>query len=110
MKSLSCQTKLNYSKHRIVGQRDKRKRQQQSYVLAVLKIIMISLVLSGSFSLAAQARVYVYKTPSGSSLITDSKINKKGYRLKRSYNTKPYGSSSSSRPYYAKPIQSQYES
>lgn len=71
--------------------------------------VLISLAAIGSIHSSAHAKVYVYETPSGSSLITDSKINKSGYRLKRSYNTKPYGSGSSSRPYYAKPIQSQYD-
>ncbi len=75
------------------------------------RCILISglLALTLSVSGAAYARVYVYETPSGSSLITDSKIRKKGYRLKRSYATKPYRSRSKNAPYLAKPIRSQYD-
>lgn len=72
-------------------------------------IICIAVIVTSTIGTAAYAKVYVYETPSGSSLITDSKVNKKGYRLKRSYNTKPYSSGSSNRPYYAQPIQSQYD-
>ena len=89
-----CQKILNY---------------RQRYFPIRRRSIAIALIIMGIIGSVAQARVYVYETPSGSSLITDNKINKKGYRLKRSYNTAPYRSGSSNRPYYAKPIQSQYD-
>ncbi len=58
----------------------------------------------------ALARVYVYELPDGSKLITDIKYRKKGYRLKTSYDTKPYRSGkTASAPYYANPIKSQYD-
>lgn len=59
---------------------------------------------------SAKATVYVYELPDGSKLITDKKQRKKGYRLKTSYKTTPYGSSKSvSAPYFAATIQSQYD-
>ena len=57
----------------------------------------------------AIAAVYVYELPDGSKLITDKKVRKEGHSLKRSYNTRPYRSGGSNRPYYAKPIKSQYD-
>ena len=57
----------------------------------------------------AEARVYVYELPDGSKLITDKKLHKKGYRLKRSYTTKPYRSGGRNAPYRARPIKSQYD-
>lgn len=61
------------------------------------------------FASPAWSTVYVYVTPDGSKLITDQKVNKRGYSLQRSYTTKPYGASRSRSPYYAKPIKSQYD-
>lgn len=55
------------------------------------------------------ASVFVYTKPDGSTLITDKRINKKGYNLKRSYKTKPYRSGATNAPYFAKPIKSQYD-
>ena len=68
-------------------------------------------LLAGScfISEPAQAAVYVYETPDGSKLITDSRVRKKGYKLKRSYNTKPYRSGGSRAPYYAKPVKSKFD-
>lgn len=58
---------------------------------------------------SAMAAVYVYETPSGSKVITDSRIRKKGYVLKRSYKTKAYRSGGARAPYYAKPIKSKFD-
>lgn len=55
------------------------------------------------------AAVYVYVKPDGSTLITDKRTNKKGFKLKRSYKTKPYRSGGNRAPYFAKPIRSQYD-
>ena len=57
----------------------------------------------------ASAAIYVYITPDGSNLISDKKIKKAGYQLKRSYKTKPYRSGGRKNPYLAKPIKSQYD-
>lgn len=61
------------------------------------------------FSNSVNASVFVYTKPDGSTLITDKRINKKGYYLKRSYKTKPYRSGVTNAPYFAKPIKSQYD-
>ena len=55
------------------------------------------------------AAIYVYITPDGSNLISDKKIKKPGYQLKRSYKTKPYRSGGRKNPYLAKPVKSQYD-
>jgi len=57
----------------------------------------------------SNAAVYVYIKPDGSTLITDKRTNRKGYKLKRSYKTKPYRSGGNKSPYFAKPIRSQYD-
>lgn len=57
----------------------------------------------------ANAAIYVYIAPDGSNLISDEKISKAGYKLKRSYKTKPYRSGRKNAPYLAKPITSQYD-
>ncbi len=59
----------------------------------------------------ADAKIYVYELPDGSKLITDKKSRKKGYKLKKSYSTKPYrsGGGSSNAIYQASPIKSQYD-
>lgn len=61
------------------------------------------------FSNLSHAAIYVYITPDGSNLISDKKIKKTGYKLKRSYKTKPYRSGGRNAPYRAKPIKSQYD-
>ena len=71
-----------------------------SCLLALLLISMTPL---------AQAAVYVYDTPDGSKIITDNKIHKKGYTLKRRYKTKAYRSGGARATYYAKPIKSKYD-
>ena len=57
----------------------------------------------------ASAAIYVYIAPDGSNLISDKKISKAGYKLKRSYKTKPYRSGRRNAPYLHKPIKSQYD-
>ena len=62
------------------------------------------------FSPNGLAAIYVFEGPDGSTVITDKKIYKKGYKLKRSYKTKPYRSGKRTKaPYMAKPIKSQYD-
>lgn len=59
---------------------------------------------------SATAAVYVYELPNGSKLITDKKQYNKTYKLKNSYKTTPYRSSKKrNKPYYARPIKSQYD-
>ena len=72
----------------------------------ILSVIVIVCVLA---SQTANAAIYVYITPDGSNLISDKKIKKAGYKLKRSYKTKPYRSGRRNAPYLAKPITSQYD-
>lgn len=58
----------------------------------------------------SNAAVYVYERPDGSKLITDKTYPKSGYKLKRSYKTKPYRpSSKADTPYHSLPIKSQYD-
>jgi len=74
--------------------------------LLAFAVISLNIVFSGP----AIATVYVYVKPDGSKMITDRKVNKTGYSLKRSYSTTPYRSSNGkSEPYHAKPIKSQYD-
>ena len=61
------------------------------------------------FSNAAQSAIYIYIAPDGNKIITDKKIKKSGYKLQKSYKTKPYRSGGSNAPYRAKPIKSQYD-
>lgn len=72
---------------------------------------LITLLLPTAIN-SAHAAVYVYERPDGSKLITDKKSHKAGYKLKKSYRTSPYRSSSRSRsrsPYFAKAVKSQYD-
>lgn len=62
-----------------------------------------------SFALPVASAVYVYILPDGTKLITDEKVRKKGYTLKRSYTTTPFRSGGSNQPYRAAPIKSQYD-
>ena len=56
------------------------------------------------------AAVYVYELPDGSKLITDQRKSNSEYKLKNTYKTTPYGSSSRrNKPYYASTIKSQYD-
>jgi len=75
-----------------------------SFLLALAVLTPLSLISTPVF-----AAVFVYITPDGSKLITDKKIHKKGYKLKRSYKTKPYRSGARNAPYHAKTIKSQYD-
>jgi len=68
--------------------------------------LIVSLCL---LSLPSYAAIYVYITPDGSNLISDKKIKKSGYKLKRSYKPNPYRSGGRNAPYRAKPIKSQYD-
>ena len=70
---------------------------------------LILLIGSGFIADPALAAVYVYEAPDGSKLITDSRVRKKGFKLKRSYNTKPYRSGGSRAPYYPKTVKSKFD-
>jgi len=72
-------------------------------------ILAFTLLLLLSVSGSVSARVYVYELANGSKLITDQKVRKKGYTLKRSYATTPYRSGGGNQPYRATPIKSQYD-
>jgi len=61
------------------------------------------------YSTTAHSAIYVYISPEGNNIITDKKIKKTGYKLKRSYATKPYRSGGRNAPYRARPIKSQYD-
>lgn len=71
--------------------------------------IGLLILFSGLTLSPAYATVYVYESPNGSKVITDTKIRKKGYVLKRSYKTQPYRSGGGNAPYRARPIKSQYD-
>ncbi len=74
---------------------------------AVTQLLVI--LLLGLQSNVTLATVYVYELPNGRKLITDEKVRKPGYTLKRSYRTKPYGSRKGNAPYQASTIKSQYD-
>ena len=57
----------------------------------------------------AHSTIYLYVSPDGNNIITDKKIKKAGYKLKRSYATKPYRSGGANAPYRARPVKSQYD-
>jgi len=74
----------------------------------ILTIITLSLLGLG-LAEPSIAAVYVYETPNGSKIITDSRIKKPGYKLKKSYSTKPYRSGGRNSPYHARTIKSKYD-
>jgi len=77
-------------------------------LLRILTTTVFILTIASHIGLA-QAAVYVYETPSGSKVITDSRIKKPGYKLKKSYSTKPYRSSRKTSPYHFRTIKSKYD-
>jgi len=85
---------------------------EQNKISPKSKLVLFCTIFSLGFSVYSEttlATVYVYELPNGSKLITDSKVRKKGYKLKRSYKTTPYRSGNSNAPYRAAPIKSQYD-
>ena len=80
-----------------------------AYLLSFSPILSVIVIVCVLASQTANAAIYVYITPDGSNLISDKKIKKAGYKLKRSYKTKPYRSGRRNAPYLAKPITSQYD-
>ena len=72
-------------------------------------LLLLSLVVMSCTLSAVHATVFVYVAPDGSKLITDKKVRKSGYKLVRSYTTKPYGATRRNAPYMHKPIKSQYD-
>ena len=77
-------------------------------LLRILTITLLSLFSYG-VSNTAQAAIYIYESPNGNKIITDSRINKPGYKLKKSYTTKPYRSGGQNSPYHFKTVKSQYD-
>ncbi|GHA09099.1 hypothetical protein GCM10008090_18800 [Arenicella chitinivorans] len=85
---------------------------RESFFASIIRlktVLLLSLVVMTCTLSAAQATVFVYLTPDGSRLITDKKVRKPGYKLVRSYATKPYGATRRNAPYMHKPIKSQYD-
>jgi len=81
-----------------------------------MRHILLSTFMTLSLSLAlsfvptdVRAAIYLYEAPDGSKVITDSRVRKKGYKLKRTYATKTYRSGGAKAPYYAKPIKSRFD-
>ncbi|MGK0375719.1 MAG: soluble lytic murein transglycosylase-like protein [Arenicella sp.] len=73
-------------------------------------LMMIAISLLGlSVNGPVLADIYVYKAANGSTIITDSRIKKSGYKLKKSYTTKAYRSSNKNSPYKARTIKSKYD-
>jgi len=79
------------------------------YIKQIVISSVFCLIFAGLSTPNATAAVYVYVGPDGSTLITDKRMKKKGFKLKRSYKTKPYRSGGNRSPYFAKPIRSQYD-
>jgi len=73
--------------------------------LTIIVFIITAICPEGT----AHGAVYVYETPNGSKVITDSRIKKPGYKLKKSYKTKPYRSGGQNSPYHSKTIKSKYD-
>ena len=69
-------------------------------------LVFISTTMLSSIAFGA---VYVYETPSGRKVITASRIKKPGYKLKKSYTTRPFRSGGASSPYHSKTIKSKYD-
>jgi len=81
----------------------------RTFILIFIKIILPILFVQTLWS-PAMAAVYVYELPDGSKLITDQRKSNSEYKLKNTYKTTPYGSSSRrNKPYYASTIKSQYD-
>ncbi len=78
-------------------------------MLSRILTIAIFTLFSYSFNNTADAAIYVYEAPNGSKVITDSRIKKPGYKLKKSYATKPYRSGGQSSPYHFKTVKSKYD-
>ena len=80
-------------------------------ILTIFRLftLLIATLASVTFYSTAYATVYVYETPDGSKLITDSRIKKSGYKLKKSYATKPYRSGGNGSAYHSKTIKSKYD-
>jgi soluble lytic murein transglycosylase-like protein len=74
------------------------------------KLVLLACIATmGLYVNITSAAVYVYVLPDGSKLITDKKVRKKGYTLKKSYTTTPFRSGGSNQVYRAAPIKSQYD-
>jgi len=77
-------------------------------LLRILTITTFAL-LGYCYQSPVSAAVYVYEKPNGRTLITDSRIKKPGYRLKKSYSSRSYKSGSRSSTYKARTIKSKYD-
>jgi soluble lytic murein transglycosylase-like protein len=76
-----------------------------SRILTIAAVAILGLSINSS----VLAAIYVYKAPNGSTIITDSRIKKSGYQLKKSYTTKAYQSRTKKSPYTARTIKSKYD-
>ena len=75
-----------------------------------MKRILFLLLIFLSVPNVATAAIYVYKTPNGSSLITDKIHTKPGYRLIRQYGAKPFRSAPMAKqPHFNKKVDSKYD-
>ncbi|MFT6099001.1 MAG: soluble lytic murein transglycosylase-like protein [Arenicella sp.] len=78
--------------------------------MLIRNLIIATIALLGfSINGPAVATIYVYEEPNGSTVITDSRIKKPGYKLKKSYSSKSYRSKTRSAPYRARTIKSKYD-
>ncbi len=75
----------------------------------LLRNLTIATIVASVLALPSWAAVYVYEAPNGSKVITDSRIKKKGYILKKSYTTKSYRSGGKRSPYQSRTIKSKYD-
>ena len=74
------------------------------------KILLFSLILLSVPNLAS-ANIYVYKTPNGSSLITDAIHTEPGYQLIRRYGAKPFRSAPMAKsPHFSQKVDSKFDS
>ena len=77
-------------------------------LLRILTITLFALI-SCCYQGSVYAAVYVYEKPNGRTLITDSRIKKPGYKLKKSYSSQSYKSGSRNTSYKARTIKSKYD-
>jgi len=72
-------------------------------------IITIAALFGLSITCPVIAAVYVYEEPNGNTVITDSRIKKPGYKLKKSYSSSAYRSKTQRAQYQARTIKSKYD-
>ena len=77
----------------------------------LLRILTVLIVCMASYGVksTAYAAIYVYEAPNGTKVITDKLIKKPGYKLTKSYSSKPYRSGGKDSPYHSRTVKSQYD-